>query len=144
MKGDASPFSFEGDGRGVVCIHGFTASPFEMRFVGEALARAGMTVRGPTLPGHATSARDLASREWRHWADAVERAIEELSRRCDQVAVVGQSLGGLLALRAAQERGAGLTAVASLAAPLWLTPLARGALWLADRFPRIRTLPKTG
>lgn len=144
MKGDAGPFHFEGDERGVVCIHGFTASPFEMRYLGRALARAGMTVVGPVLPGHGTRPADLEPLGWRDWLGAVNRTIDELRQRCSRVAVVGQSLGGLLAMRAAQERGRELSAVASLAAPLWLTTTGQAAVALTRRLPSIRYLPKTG
>ncbi len=144
MKGDAGPFRFEGDERGVVCIHGFTASPFEMRYLGRALARAGMTVVGPRLPGHGTRPEDLAQTRWPDWLAAVHQAIDELAERCSQIAVVGQSLGGLLTMRAARERGPELTAIATLAAPLWLTTTGQAAVALTRRFPAIRYLPKTG
>ena len=144
MKGDSSPFRFEGDERGVVCIHGFTASPFEMRYLGTELARAGMTVVGPALPGHTTTPADLSRTGWRDWYGAIGEAISSLQRRCSRIALVGQSLGGLLALRMAQDRGSELTAVASLAAPLWLTATGRAAVALTRRIPAIKTLPKTG
>src|SRR5690349_5903584 len=48
----AEPFDLDGSSAlGVVCLHGFTGTPYEVRFLGEQLARAGMTVRGVQLPG---------------------------------------------------------------------------------------------
>lgn len=116
-----------------------------MRYLGEALARAGAGVRGILLPGHGTSASDLERTRWEDWAGAVERETDAMSRRYRQVAVVGQSLGGLLALHLAARRPQ-LAAVASLAAPLWLDGLAgHAARWLTGPLGRrIRRIPKFG
>ncbi|HWU87850.1 MAG TPA: alpha/beta fold hydrolase, partial [Kofleriaceae bacterium] len=90
-------FEFDGDDDlGVVLVHGFTGTPFEIRPLGELLHRDGFTVHAPLLPGHGTSIDDLDRTTWRDWADAVERAADAMGRRCARVAVVGQSLGGLL------------------------------------------------
>jgi carboxylesterase len=122
------PFDFDGgDGAdvGVVCVHGFTGTPYEMRFLGGALSRAGFSVRGFVLPGHGTSVAELDRTRWQDWAAAVEREIDAMLDRGKRVAVVGQSLGGLLALHAAATtaRRAEIVCVASLAAPLWLDGL---------------------
>ena len=130
----------------MVCVHGFTGSPYEMRYLGEQLARAGYTVAGPRLPGHGTTLEALDRTRWEDWANAVERETDAMSASCRRVVVVGQSLGGLLALHLAARRPA-LAAVVSLAAPLWLGGLSgRIARWLAQpqvarRIPRI---PKLG
>ncbi|HEY0190409.1 MAG TPA: alpha/beta fold hydrolase [Kofleriaceae bacterium] len=116
-----------------MCIHGFTGSPYEMRYLGQALAADGMSVRGPALPGHTTSLDDLDRTRWQDWADTVEREVRAMCERHRRVAVVGQSLGGLLALHVAAALGDRISAVASLAAPLWLDGLGgRVATWLTS------------
>lgn len=138
------PFDLVGDDAvGVVCVHGFTGTPYEMRYLGEALAHAGFTVHGLRLPGHGTRVEDLDRTKWSDWADAVEHAYDRMRERCGTVAVVGQSLGGLLALHLASRR-TDVSAVASLAAPVWLEGLsARVAQWAADgMLRRIRAIPK--
>jgi carboxylesterase len=149
--GASGPFDFVGDGEvGVVCVHGFTGSPYEMRYLGEQLAAAGHTVAGPRLPGHGTSLAELDRTRWEDWAGAVEREVEAMAARCRRVVVVGQSLGGLLALHLAGRRPPALAAVVSLAAPLWLDGLGgRVARWLTDPRAgrvarRIRQIPKFG
>jgi carboxylesterase len=133
--GDATPFSYEGDGRGVLLIHGFTGTPFEMRHLGRRLHERGMTVRCPLLPGHGGSAAALARTTYHDWYGAVERAYFELRERCERVAVAGLSMGGLLALHLCRHWQPELVALAALATPLWLHPMPARAVRLAKRLP---------
>lgn len=138
-----APFDL-GDGPiGIVLVHGFTGTPYEMRFLGGELARAGFRVRGLRLPGHGTRLEDLDATRWTDWADGVEDAYDALRKLCDKVAVVGQSLGGLLALHLASKRP-DVAGVASLATPLWLEGMsARVAQWAADgALRRFKSIPK--
>jgi carboxylesterase len=142
----AGPFDLEGSGEAttaVVCVHGFTGTPYEMRFLGERLADSGFHVRGVLLPGHGTTPGDLDHTTWRDWAGAVEAAFDELRRDFARVAVVGQSLGGLLSLELASRRPE-VAAVATLAAPLWLDGLSgKVAHWVASGgLPWLKAVPK--
>jgi carboxylesterase len=146
--GLADAFDLVGDSDddvGVVLVHGFTGSPYEVRYLGDQLARAGFAVRAPLLPGHGTSLDDLDATTWTHWTEAVERAFDAMRVRCARVALVGQSLGGLLALYVASRRR-DVACVASLAAPLWLEGLsAKVALWTTQgALRRVRAIPKFG
>ncbi len=49
---DGVPFLLPGGSTGCVLVHGFTAMPGEMRWLGEDLASRGNTVVGIRLPGH--------------------------------------------------------------------------------------------
>ncbi len=146
-RASSEPFDLVGDDDvGVVLVHGFTGSPWEVGYLGAQLAACGYTVRAPLLPGHGSSLDHLDHTRWEDWAEAVERAVDALQVRCERVAVVGQSLGGLLALHLASHRK-DVMCVASLAAPLWLEGLSgRAAHWTRPGGPlaRIRTLPKLG
>lgn len=128
---------------GVLLVHGFTGTAYEMRFLGERLADAGFHVRGIVLPGHGTQPSDLDETTWTDWAGAVELAFDELLRKCPRVAVCGQSLGGLLSLHLASRRTE-VAAVASLAAPLWLDGLSgRVAKWaMAGALSWLKQIPK--
>ncbi len=141
VSGPAEPFDLDGDDRGVLCVHGFTGTPYEMRFLGQRLHGAGFTVRGLRLPGHGTSVEQLDRTTWHDWYACVEGELDALHRRCKSVSVVGQSLGGLLALHAAANRD-DLAATAVLATPLWLSRLGMAvAKWGPGR---IRQVPKLG
>lgn len=141
----SAPFDLDGDDRGILCIHGFTGAPEGLRFLAERLAGRGLTVSAVLLPGHGTRVEDLEAVTWRDWTAHVEDAFDRLAARCGRVAVVGQSMGGLLALHVATVR-ARAAAVATLAAPLWLDGLARRVVrwtapggWLNGR---LRYVPK--
>jgi carboxylesterase len=145
-----APFELAGDdstgeGTGIVLVHGFTGTPFEVRFLGEHLAREGFSVRAPLLPGHGATVEALDRTTWRDWADAVERAVDAMRGRCARVAVIGQSLGGLLALHLGSRRG-DLAAIGTLATPLWLPWLSARVAASTQRglLRGVRAIPKFG
>ena len=139
-------FDLNGGRLGVLVIHGFTGSPDGLLFLGQRLHAHGWTVRVPCLPGHGTSLDELDRTSAEDWFAAVTGEFDRLAARCEQVAVVGQSLGGLLSLWLSTQRPA--CAVASLAAPLWLDGLgAKMMRWVAPGgflHGRLRRLPKLG
>jgi carboxylesterase len=95
---DSSPFFFEGGPSGVLLLHGFTATPVEVKLMGQYLHERGYTVSGPLLPGHGATIEAINACSWRDWVDHAARAYAELTARCTRVFVGGESLGGLLAL----------------------------------------------
>ena len=102
---------------GVLLVHGFSGTPFEVRPLGEALWRAGYTVYAPRLAGHGTTAQDLAASTFHDWRRTVSDAFDRLRTEVDRICVCGLSLGGLLTLDLARERGAEIAAIQVLAAP---------------------------
>ena len=99
----ADAFSFDGGQVGVLLVHGFTGSPASMRPWGGYLAAQGLSIDCPRLPGHGTRWQDMNTTTWHDWYGEVERAFEQLRRRCDHVFVMGLSMGGTLALRLAEQ-----------------------------------------
>lgn len=148
MQSAARPFSFSGDHRGVLCVHGFTGTPFEMHYLGRHLADQGMTVVGPMLAGHGATVATLNATTWEDWYATVEEEFDALRQRCSRVAVIGQSLGALLTLHLARRRGADLSAISVMAAPLWLDRFAEVAIPVVSRAARLtrflRSVPKFG
>ncbi len=100
----AEPFRAEGGPVGVLLCHGFTGSPQSMRPWAEHLAAAGLTVSLPRLPGHGTRWQEMNLTRWEDWYAEVDRALTDLRSRCEQVFVMGLSMGGTLAIRLAEER----------------------------------------
>jgi carboxylesterase len=105
----AEPFSHDGGSTGVLLCHGFTGSPHSLRPWAEYLAGAGLSVSLPRLPGHGTTWQQMARTRWEDWYAEVNRAFEELRGRSDQIFVMGLSMGGCLALRLAEVRGAAVS-----------------------------------
>ncbi len=93
----AEPTSFDGGPVGVLVLHGFTGNPGSMRVLAERLAAAGFTVDLPLLPGHGTVVEDMIPTGWSDWLAHAEARYAALRERCDQVVVVGLSMGGALA-----------------------------------------------
>lgn len=96
--------SFEGGPLGALVLHGFCSTPQSVRAWGEHLAAAGLSVEVPRLPGHGTRWEDMNVTRWDDWFSEVDRSLGVLRERCDRVVVMGLSMGGSLALRAAQTR----------------------------------------
>ena len=98
----AEPFSHQGGATGVLLCHGFTGSPQSLRPWAGFLAEAGLSVSLPLLPGHGTSWPEMNHTTSGDWLAAVAAALAELRSRCDEVFLMGLSMGGCLALRLAE------------------------------------------
>ena len=103
---------------GVLAVHGFLSSPFEMRGVAERCYELGFPVLGVRLRGHATSPWDLRDRSWEDWLASVGEGYRVLGGYVSRVVLVGFSTGGALCLRLAAERPVGLAGVVAVAVPM--------------------------
>ncbi len=118
---DPSPFLFEpaqARALGVVLVHGFLASPAEVRDFGTKLAALGYTTLGLRIKGHGTSPWDLRERSWRDWLASVEQGRALMSALVEHYVVVGFSTGGTLSLISAAEQPQGIAGVVALGAPI--------------------------
>jgi carboxylesterase len=103
---------------GVLVLHGLTSSLASVTPVADRLARHGIPSVVPWLRGHGTRPEDLVGVTWHDWyADAVV-ALDGLLEQCAGAAVVGLSMGGLVALHLAVERPERLRAVVTVAPAL--------------------------
>ena len=118
VKPGCEAFAFDGGEVGALMVHGFTGSPYSMRPWGEYLAANGLTVVGPRLPGHGTRWQEMNLTRWQDWYGEIERGFDSLRGRCEQVFVMGLSMGGTLALRLAEEMGDDLAGVVTVNASL--------------------------
>jgi esterase/lipase len=116
------PYLLEGDGGravGVVLVHGFLASPAEMRGLAQMLNARGHTVYAARLKGHGTSPWDLFERGYEDWLASVSRAVRIVAGLSDRVVVVGFSTGGSLALHlAGSAAGQDLAGVCAVCVPV--------------------------
>lgn len=94
--GLTAPFEL-GVGPGAcLLVHGFTGTPWDVRPLGEALAAGGFRVRGLRLPGHGTTPSAMLGAGAGDWLAACEQGLAAF--REPRVAVVGLSMGALLAV----------------------------------------------
>lgn len=108
----------------MLCLHGLTGTPYEVAPLARALASAGFAVSAPLLAGHGETTAVLAATRWQDWFASAEAAFDQLLRACGEgrVAVLGFSMGGLLALRMARLRPDSVSALVALSVPLRLRP----------------------
>lgn len=151
-----------GESRGVLLVHGFSGSPYEMHMLAHTLHRRGFHVAVPLLAGHHRSLGELAASRYADWLCSADAALHSLWARLAQrarcrprIAVVGFSMGGLLTVELAQRYPAtpaaadaslaapgapAIEAVAILASPLWLSPLAERGIRFLARLPGLQRL----
>ena len=84
----------------ILCLHGLGGTGSTMQPLVHGLAALGHTVHAPTLPGHGTTPDDLHGITWHDWLAAAEQALADTGA----TVVVGQSMGGDLALALAARR----------------------------------------
>lgn len=75
-----------------------------MRPLAESLQDTAATLSVPRLPGHGRSWQQLGRTGWEHWRRAAAEAYDDLAADHRGVIVVGQSMGGALALALGVDR----------------------------------------
>ncbi|MGE3803637.1 MAG: alpha/beta hydrolase, partial [Gemmataceae bacterium] len=121
----------------VLCIHGFTASPFETRPIAQACVERGIDAVALVLPAHgladhAQATRELARVSYHDWFEACRCEWQRCRDSYDHVMVYGQSMGGALALMTAAECQADACAVTGVAliVPPYVRALGPALHWL--------------
>lgn len=90
--------------KAALLIHGMTSSPYELEEVALVLQKEGFDVFVPCLSGHGETLEELRLTPTSDWLeDAVSSRTYLLKSGYENVFMVGQSFGGLLALHAAVE-----------------------------------------
>jgi carboxylesterase len=131
-----------------VLVHGFGATPDELRPLGEHLATAGHPAHGVLLPGHGTTIAEFGAFGADAWRREVEAAVDALRADGRDVALIGMSMGALLALVATAARPETIRALVLCGAALELHD--RRARWIGalGRLPilarLVPALPKPG
>jgi carboxylesterase len=124
---DAKPFTLNLDTERdtiVICIHGFTGSPYEVAPGARAIADRGVPVVAPLLPGHGYGDRPDQEREFARirkpgMLAAARQEVTRARERYRQVGIVGFSMGGAIALCLAAE---GLVDACAVVAPALRLP----------------------
>ncbi len=125
---------------GVLLVHGLNGNTGDMSELEEIFQKQGFRTKNMLLPGHGTKVKDMFSIGWEEWAQAVRVELNLLKETCDEVFMIGHSLGGALVLHvAAHEEVAG---VVPICAPLhlhpWLKPAVSIGKYLLPLVPTLR------
>src|SRR6202165_1875860 len=91
MQG-AEPFEFAGGDSGVLLMHGFSGSCFEVRELGALLQREGYGVLAPALAGHGTHPDDLSAINSADFFSMAEDVYRQARRRYPKTHLVRQSM----------------------------------------------------
>lgn len=128
---------------GVVLVHSYLADPEEVRALAGYLRRRGAWVFAPRLPGHGTSAEDLATRKYREWVETVESGYVLMSNICERVVLGGIAFGGNLVLDlAGRVEGDTLAGVFAISPPFGLRDYSSRIMPAMDVWNRIRAKMK--
>lgn len=105
---------------GVLVLHGFMGSPISSRPMSQFLHERGLTVHCPLLPGHGQYPNKLQGYSRHTWLAEVEEAYHHIQTLCDEVFIVGHSMGTVLGAHLILKYG-GIKGIAMLA-PVYEVP----------------------
>jgi len=128
--------------RPVLCLHGFTGTPFDVEPLACALESCGYLIAAPMLPGHGGNVANLAATGADEWLSAADAELTRLaSTSGTRVAIAGASMGALLAVRLARRRPDAVAALVLMAAPLRWRPIDRIRVRFLSRFYAMVGMP---
>ncbi|WP_164214619.1 alpha/beta fold hydrolase [Virgibacillus sp. YIM 98842] len=82
---------------GCLMIHGYTGSPYEISPLANHLKEnTNWKIEVPTLPGHGKNL-DLRDVSHESWIETAEKELQQLMRKCDDIYLIGFSMGGMIA-----------------------------------------------
>lgn len=83
--------------KGCLIIHGYTGGRYEVAPLAQYLKeRTDWCIEVPLLPGHGKEL-DLENVTYDAWIDTAEKAFKKLQEKCNEVYVIGFSMGGMIA-----------------------------------------------
>lgn len=102
---------------GILLIHGFGGSVWEVEPLGAVLRKKGFTVLSTKLSGHGGSRSELRRASGKAWIASAQRDLDTLRQETDQVFILGFSLGGLIAINLAIDNP--VAGIATLNSPIY-------------------------
>lgn len=102
---------------GILLLHGFGGCADEIAPLGRRLEERGYRVAMPLLAGHGAGNREMARASVADWIASADAAYRDLASKSAHVAVIGFSMGGLVAVNLYVQRR--FAALVTLNAPMW-------------------------
>jgi carboxylesterase len=87
-----------GNSIGILISHGFNGTPQSVQYLAYEFAKYGYTVYAPRLKGHGTTIEEMEKTTYQDWIADIQEAYLLLKQTCHHIFVMGQSMGGALAL----------------------------------------------
>lgn len=87
--------------RGCLVLYGLGNTEYHVKPLTDQLKKEGFTVHFPELAGHGVHKGNMRSVTFLDWLTSAQKGFEKLVANCDEVHVIGFSMGGLLALNLA-------------------------------------------
>lgn len=111
------PFYYKGGKNAVLLLHSFTSNTIDMKKLGKHLQQHNYTCYAPLYNGHGLRAEELLACRPTDWWQNVRDGYQFLQEEGHgEIAVIGLSLGGVFALKAAQELE--VTGVVTMSVPI--------------------------
>ncbi|MBM7540112.1 alpha/beta hydrolase [Amphibacillus cookii] len=133
------PFMFKEGERAVLLLHGFTGHSADVRMLGRFLQKKGYTSLGPIYRGHGQAPEDLLEGGAQAWWEDVKASYDELKAQgYRKIAVIGLSLGGVLALKLAYSQP--IVGVVPMCSPMFFDneqQLTKGFRYYASQYKRV-------
>ena len=96
---DSNNYEFNPESQnGVYIIHGFSNTTYEVKELARYLGEQGYYTVAHNLPGHGITPEDCNRCKYTDWIEFVEQGAADMSSRCDNIYVIGISMGSVLAL----------------------------------------------
>ncbi len=89
-------YAFRSGPVGCLMLHGFLGSPISSRPLAAYLSDQGITMHCPLLPGHGEFPDKLYQIPHEAWIDEAEEALMEIRKECDEIFLMGHSMGSVL------------------------------------------------
>lgn len=85
--------------RGCVLIHGFTGSPKEIEILANLMQFKNIEAASPILAGHNLNLRrcEMKKASYQDWIASAEIEVKKMVNRCEEVYIIGFSMGGIIA-----------------------------------------------
>lgn len=132
-RAECASIAVAGQVPSILCLHGFTGVPHEVRLGCEVAASLGLAAFAPLLPGHGTSSLELAETGYEDWLGAAQLAFDELRAR-GPVFILGLSMGSLLATELTLRAPGDVLGLILVSNAFWLpAPYPAWALAAADQ-----------
>lgn len=113
---NARELHFSGGNTGILLIHGFAGSSYDMQYLSDYLKKKGFSISNVLLDGHGTTPKALKATNHLDWIKSAEEAYQELSKYCEEIFIAGLSMGGAIGLHLAHKYN--IKGIISLSTPM--------------------------